>query len=154
VTVRSWRIVKAKYEASAFTGVGAQVFGGRWHSIGTKVVYTAGSASLAVLELLVHLKADELFEKYGLCEVAFPEGVVEDVDVARLPTNWRGDPPPPQLYRIGDSWIVRRSSAVLRVPSAIVELEFNYLLNPAHPNFGRIDIGPFVPYRIDPRLRK
>jgi RES domain-containing protein len=147
-------MTKAKHAKDAFSGEGARLAGGRWNSRGNAVVYTASSASLAVLERLVHLESDEILEAYLLCEVSFSDELVKSVNAADLAPDWRAASPPPELQRIGDTWLASRSCAVLRVPSVIVELEFNYLLNPAHPNFGRIDIGPFLPYRLDPRLRK
>jgi RES domain-containing protein len=147
-------MTKAKHAKDAFSDEGARLAGGRWNSRGNAVVYTASSASLAVLERLVHLESDEILEAYLLCEVSFSDELVNSVNAADLTPDWRAASPPPELQLIGDTWLASRSCAVLRVPSVIVELEFNYLLNPAHPNFGRIDIGPFLPYRLDPRLRK
>ena len=57
MTVVAWRIFKPKHEATAFTGEGARLYGGRWNSKGTSMVYAASSQSLAALELLVHLDA-------------------------------------------------------------------------------------------------
>ena len=154
MNVTAWRMIKAKHAKDAFSGEGARLAGGRWNSRGNAVVYTASSASLAVLERLVHLESDEILEAYLLCEVSFSAELVKSVNAADLTPDWRAASPLPELQQMGDAWLAGRTSTVLRVPSVIVEFEFNYLLNPAHPDFARIGIGPLVPYRLDPRLRK
>jgi RES domain-containing protein len=154
VSVTAWRIFKPKYNATAFTGEGARVYGGRWNSKGTAVVYTAGSPALAALELLVHLASRQILDSYQLCDLTFDEKMVTEVRGSDLPANWRSDPAPHALKRIGDSWIASQTSVVLRVPSVIIDTESNYLLNPAHPDFCRIRIGRAKRFRLDPRLIK
>lgn len=148
----SWRIVKTKYAASAFDGEGARVYGGRWNSPGTAMVYTAHSKSLAVLEILVHLDRTGVLPRYSLCAASFNENLVEHLDRSRPPNHWRAYPAPPELRAIGDVWAKSRSSAVLEVPSAIVQEESNYLINPAHPGFASIAVGDPEPFVFDPRL--
>jgi RES domain-containing protein len=145
---------KPKHAATAFTGEGARLYGGRWNSKGIAVVYTAGNAALAALELLVHLASHQLLESYRLCSVTFDDTLVEEIGYSDLPRNWRSDPAPLALKQIGDVWVVSQASAVLQVPSVIVDSEFNYLLNPAHPDFPRIQIGTAKDFRFDSRLLK
>ena len=148
----SWRFTKEKYAGKAFDGEGARSQGGRWSSPGTRVVYTAGSQSLAILEILVHLQQAEFLASYVVFEVEFPEKIVEVVDPASLPKNWRVSPVPHADLAIGDRWIRNGSSAVLRVPSVIVSSEFNYLINPAHKDFASIRIGSAKALDVDARL--
>ena len=150
----AWRVVKRKHLKTAFSGEGARIYGGRWNNPGYAVVYTAEYQSLALLELLVHLESSELLRYYVAVEVRLAEGLIEKVDHAQLPKNWSAYPPPARLREIGDAWIVEQRSAVLRVPSAVVPGESNYLLNPAHPDFPKIPIGEPVPFRFDRRLRQ
>ena len=154
MTIHAWRIVKARHAAAAFTGEGARRFGARWNSPGMAAVYLSGSAALAMLEMLVHLDADQILRRYVLFDVTFDESLVTTLDSPRLPRSWQKSPPPPAIQQIGGLWIERARSAVLRVPSAIVPAEWNYLLNPAHPDFRRIRIGPKQPIQFDPRLLK
>jgi RES domain-containing protein len=147
-----WRIVKSRRAASAFDGEGARLYGGRWNSPGTRVVYVAASVSLAVLEVLVHLGDSGVLSAYSLCEVEFDDGLIERLDRSRLPDDWRSYPAPPELRRIGDAWVRGRSSAVLDVPSAVVERENNYLINPEHPDFVSMSIGHPEPFEFDARL--
>jgi RES domain-containing protein len=154
VTIRAWRIIKTRHAAAVLSGQGAKTYGGRWNSPGTAVVYTAQSASLAILEMLVHLQAPEILAFYTLFEVAFDSALVSTIKPGDLPRNWRQSPPPRAVQRIGDEWVAGAASPVLRVPSTIVPSEFNYLLHPGHPDFGQIVISPARPIRLDPRLMK
>jgi RES domain-containing protein len=154
VTIRAWRIVKAKHAATAFSGEGARKFGGRWNTPGVPVVYTAGSASLAILEMLVHLQAPELMKRYAIIEVTFDDALMTEVAVSALPKTWRKSPPSPAVQRIGNAWLAGGRSAVLRVPSSIVPSEWNYLLNPALPDFKNIIIGSKQSVQFDSRLIK
>jgi RES domain-containing protein len=151
-TITAWRVYKKKLAKAAFTGMGARLYGGRWNSPGTAVVYLAQSQALAALEMLVHLEATEALRHYLVCAVTFPESLVRRLDPATLPSTWRRDPPPRKLQRLGDDWVSAAESPVLQVPSAIVPAESNFLLNPAHPDFLRIIIGRSQWFRLDRRL--
>jgi RES domain-containing protein len=150
--VTAWRIAKRKHAKTAFTGEGARLFGGRWNNPGTSIVYTAQSQSLAVLEMLVHFDSPELLEKYVLFEVEIDDSLIAHVDPSRLPRTWRVDPSPTTVRAIGDDWIDAGISAVLRVPSALVPSENNFLLNPRHKDFPRLLLRRPVPFRFDSRL--
>jgi RES domain-containing protein len=152
VRVTAWRITKRKRIRSAFSGEGASEFGGRWNNAGTAIVYTAQSQSLAALEMLVHLDSSELLEKYVLLGADFDQSLIRSIEPSALPRNWRSDPAPASLRSIGDDWILAGTSVVLRVPSALVPEENNYLLNPGHRDFARVRVGKPVAFRFDPRL--
>lgn len=148
-----WRIVKAKHAASAFDGEGARRSGGRWTSAGRRAVYTSSTIALATLEILVHLDSTVPLPAYRLIEATIPESLVTAIETKSLPSNWRQYPAPPELHVIGDDWLHRQDSAVLKVPSALVAVEYNYLINPQHPDFPKITIGTPVSFPVDPRLR-
>ena len=116
------------------------------------MVYTSQSASLAALEILVHMDAQEDLHRYVIFACTFDDPLVESLDRRSLPTEWRTSPPPPALQQIGDRWVRAARTAVLRVPSAIIETESNYLLNPLHPDFARIAIAEPSPFSLDVRL--
>jgi RES domain-containing protein len=147
-----WRISKTRYATSAFDGEGARLYGGRWSSPGTRIVYTSSTRALAILEVLVHLGSAGLLPNYSLCSVDFGDDLMERVDRSRLPSNWRDYPAPNRLQAIGDEWIRGRSSVVLAVPSAVEGTETNYLLNPAHQDFAALSLNPCAPYPLDGRL--
>ena len=148
---QAWRIVKEKHAATAFDGEGARIYGGRWNSAGTPMVYTSATLSLAALESLVHLHPPVSF-RYVAIAVEFDETRVETVDAAGLPGDWTEEPPPPSTQWLGDQWVKEARSAVLEIPSVIVPSESNFLLNPHHPDFRHIQIGKPVPFAFDPRL--
>jgi len=150
----AWRIVKATRARAAFDGDGARRHGGRWNGRGTRMVVTAESAALAALELLVHLQASRLLAAYALVPARFDAALVETLSVRSLPARWREYPAPVELQELGDGWVRSRRTAVLRVPSAVVPVESNFLINPDHPDFSRIAIGAPVPFDVDPRLRR
>jgi RES domain-containing protein len=112
------------------------------------------SLALAVLEVLVHVQDTSILPAYSTIRVTFDEALVISVDRASLPKNWRQSPPPPEAQAIGDAWIDAAPSAILEVPSAVVEHEHDYLINPAHRDFDLVATGPAVPYRFDTRLLK
>jgi RES domain-containing protein len=149
----AWRIVKTARLRAAFDGEGARLHGGRWNSPGTALVYTAESQALAALELLVHLQSSQLLLSFSAVPASFDAKSVEAVDPVRLPRGWRRYPASPALQQLGDRWAAELRSAVLQVPSAIVPDERNFLLNPAHPDFEKIRIGPPVPFEYDARLK-
>jgi RES domain-containing protein len=151
-TLLAWRLVKARHADSAFDGEGARLYGGRWNGVGTRVAYASDSAALAILEVLVHLQASAVLPSYSLVPVEIPAALVHPLAPEALPADWRRSPPSPEVRAVGDRWVRAGTSAVLRVPSAIVETEHNLLLNPAHPDFARLRIGEARPFAFDPRL--
>ena len=150
--ITTWRIVKSKYAASAFDGEGARIAGGRWNSKGRRVVYTSESAALAALELLVHLGRSRSLPDYVVFSCTFSERLVETVDTDTLPPNWRTYPAPTTLARLGNAWLREGRTAVLRVPSAVIDTESNFLVNPDHPHFRRVSISAPEPFALDLRL--
>ena len=150
--VTAWRITKNKYQDSAFTGEGAEIAGGRWNSQGTRIVYGSSSISLSILEILVHLESSSVLSSYSVIPFHFNEKQVVELKKADLPRGWAAHPPPVTSQQIGDNWVQDQTSLLLKVPSVVVPLEFNYLLNPAHPDIEKIDIGQPVPLPLDERL--
>ena len=147
----AWRLTKAKHLATAWDGEGARLSGGRWNGVGTAVVYASATLSLALAEVLVHLPGG-LLPAYVAVPIEFDEALVADVDPADLPPDWSAHPPPASTQRIGDAWAAAAKAPILKVPSVVVPVEFNYILNPRHPDFRRIHIGAAVPFPFDRRL--
>jgi len=118
------------------------------------MVYTSQTAALAVLEMLVHLGRASILRAHVLIPCTFDEPVVSRLDRKRLPKKWRSYPAPPELQLIGDEWVRSGRSAVLEVPSAVIETESNYLLNPCHGDSRAIRVMGQQPFELDPRLLK
>lgn len=147
-----WRITKRKHAKTAFEGIGARKYGGRWNNPGTSLVYTAQSQSLAALEILVHLNGPELLEHYVLIPVTVEEIFIHKIAPPELPRNWRANPAPSSVRKIGDEWARSGTSAVLQVPSALLPAESNFLLNPVHADFKKLEIGAPILFKFDSRL--
>lgn len=151
--IHAYRLTQTRHVPNAFDGEGARLFGGRWNSVGVRMVYVAGSRSLATLEVLVHAEEISTIEgAYSIIPLSFPDRLVKRMKVENLPEGWASPEPIAATQIFGDRWIHDAGSAVLEVPSAVTNDEMNYLFNPAHPDFPSISIGTAVPFRMDPRL--
>ena len=151
--MRVHRLIKARHADAALDGEGARRVGGRWNAPGIPLAYCASSLSLAVLELLVHVDPVSIPADLVAVEVDIPDGLAmvhwrpED-----LPARWREEAGIPALRAMGGAWARAAESGVLRVPSVIVPGEPNLLINPAHPDAGRIRRVAQAPFTLDPRL--
>jgi RES domain-containing protein len=148
----AWRIVRAARVKSGFTGEGARVYGGRWNSRGTAVVYVSEHESLAALELLVHLTPLSPNARYLSFRLDWEEKLTEHFPAKNLPPQWNAEPPIFQTMQIGDEWVRVGKSVALAVPSVLSTSEMNFLLNPKHADFKRIKISQPIEYRFDSRL--
>lgn len=149
-----YRLTRGKY-ALDLSGVGASMFGYRWNSKGIKAVYTASSRALAMSEVLVHLPLFLLPEDYVMLEIEIPSDVlIEKLDVTRLKENWNAFPHPKTNQKIGDEFFRNNQACVLQVPSAVVMGDFNFLLNPNHPDMEKIRIVHVSDFSFDKRIFK
>lgn len=138
-----------------FDGQGAFRFGGRWNSRGTRILYTAGSLSLAALEMLVHLNNEEILLSYSFAAAEFDESLILPIEeFQKLPENWSVSPPQLEIQRIGNEWAETRASVVLKVPTSVLPVEFNYLINVEHPEFSMVKFGKSQTFTFDERLYK
>jgi RES domain-containing protein len=153
-----WRIDRQKHAENSFSGIGAKLNGGRWSSVGMGFAYSSATLSLSTLEKLVHMQLRHFSSKQNLVSFSaeIPDTVpIEQREETDLLQNWRSaEPYYPELISIGDEWLMSARTAVLRVPSAIIPQEYNYLLNPAHPDFAHIKIGAPETFDFDKRLFK
>lgn len=147
-----WRLSPAYHADKALSGEGSYRRGGRWNPPGLRVVYCADSRSLAVVEVLANLRRPAFIhsQPWVLLKVSVPADLIERP--ARVPETWRETPYPTGTQAFGAEWVQAQRSVALRVPSAVVPGEFNYLLNPAHPQFAKVKIGKPEPFSFDPRL--
>jgi RES domain-containing protein len=154
VIITVWRICAAKHVKDAFSGEGAKIYPGRWNKHGTKMVYTAQSESLALLEIIVNVPSYRHLKTHVVTPATFDTALITFLDPSKLPTDWLDNPIPPSTRSIGDAWAKSSSSAVFCVPSTVIPTEYNYLLNPDHSDFSRILIGKPKGLHLDPRLAK
>ncbi|MGI9086850.1 MAG: RES family NAD+ phosphorylase [Chthoniobacterales bacterium] len=137
--------------AQAFSGEGGLHYAGRWNSRGTRLVYASSSAALACLETLVHLQMLAKSEERWLFTIDVPDRCVEEL--RQLPSDWDAEPATAASRAVGDRWITSARSVALVVPSVVVPVENNALVNPRHPQFRLEWVKKPVRFRYDPRLK-
>ena len=135
-----------------FSGVGAEAVGGRFNSPGRRAVYAAGSLSLGILELVVQGNARHRLKGMVCASVSFDERFLHCLEIRDLPAGWNSRPASSVSQCIGDAWLDQKESLVLRVPSVVVPREYNYIINPVHPDVDRLDVVEVRPMDLDPRL--
>ena len=119
------------------------------------MIYTGGSLALAALEFFVHLPPGISLAGFVAVSADIPDRLrIETLDVAKLPAQRRNHKSIETLRDLGTEWLRTRSSAVLAVPSAVIPIEANYLLNPAHKDFERVRVNPLQPFEFDYRMWK
>jgi RES domain-containing protein len=148
----AWRLVKAAYLSTAWGGEGARRYGGRWNSRGVALAYVSEHLSLACLEVLVAVHRGASLDDFLAIAVDLGGVRVAELE-GEPPSDWRSDPPSRSTQAIGDAWVNGGTTAILRVPSVVVPVEYNYLINPAHPDAKRIVIGTPMAFPFDRRLR-
>lgn len=135
----------------AFAGLGGMYASGRWHSQGRRIVYTSASLALASLEKLVHAHSLRALAQLNYFEVTVPDSLV--VEARDYPADWNCDPATAASQKFGDQWLLEQRSPALLVPSAIIPVEYNCLLNPAHPAFDTRWIQGPTAFNYDPRIQ-
>jgi len=145
-----WRISRHR----DLSGAGGLRAPGRWHERGLPIVYLAETPAGALLEACVHTSANDVPPNYTLLAIAVPAGISQEtLDADGLPVDWADHL---ELTReMGSAWLRSAAvrSALLRVPSALVPATFNVLLNPSHPDAGRVRIEAAYNYPFDPRFK-
>ena len=151
--ITAWRICKTKHAPSAFDGRGATKFPGRWNPLGVRAVYTSENRSLAQLEVLANAEDRELLTAaaWTIIPVRFDLDLLHAPE--KFPDDWRQVPAPDSTRRFGGDWMKKGISPVLRVPSVVTLGEFNYVLNPVHPDFRKLAIGPPEAFTFDARVK-
>ncbi|MET3980709.1 RES domain-containing protein [Mucilaginibacter sp. UYP25] len=146
-----YRISNCNY-IKDLNGTGARLYGGRWNSEGKSMVYLASSRALAVLEVLVHLPPLLLPDNFCIAEIEAPEHSILTLDVKALPANWQDASSPAELKTLGNQFIKETNYLMMKVPSSVVPEEYNYLLNPWHPDIKKVSIVSTHPFSFDDRL--
>jgi RES domain-containing protein len=149
--MRVWRLFPERFRETAFTGVGGLYAARRWNHRGTAIVYCATSPALAALEFFVNLEPNEAPDDLLMAEAAIPDDLVDPLDLNLLPANWR-ELDNLACRDLGSAWVASGRSVALQVPSAVVDGDSNVLLNPRHPDFGRIQLAAPRPFRYDERM--
>lgn len=136
------------------SGTGARLYGARWNEKGIALVYFASSRPLAVLEVLVHLRPDQLRRSYCAGVFEAPDDDIVTVAVSDLPKGWNKVYGSDELKAIGRDFISQGKHLFMKVPSAIVEDSYNFLMNPNHVDASKVTLIQQLPFSFDQRLIK
>ena len=149
-----YRLCKKEY-VNDLSGYGAEMNSGRWNGKGTPDLYTSGSQALAVLEVAVHVPYGIMPVNYYMAGIELPEdsGIIK-IGIAELPADWNRNPFPRSTQYIGDDFLKTNTHLMLQVPSAIVPGDWNYIINPRHPDFKDLKIVLTEPFEFDSRFFK
>jgi len=145
-----YRISKCKF-IDDLSGLGAATYPGRWNTKGTYILYTAQSASLALLESVVHISKINVVPYCIIC-LEIPETSIKEIKPEELPEGWERNPPADQLKEYGTKFVKENKFLALKIPSAIIFEESNILLNPSHKDFNKVKIISRRNLSIDQRL--
>ncbi len=128
-----FRISREAYASRLTASGGAN----RWNQRDQFVLYAGSSRSLSTLELIVHRNSIAPHDRYKVLVISIPDSdnLTRQIPVSELPVNWRTMTAYPKLQQIGSKWYESRENLVLRVPSAVIPSEYNYIINMEHPDF-------------------
>ena len=149
-----FRLSKAVY-ANDLSGRGAEISGGRWNSRGKAMLYTSESRALCTTEIAVHTPLGICPANYKLVTILIPEELkVIEIHLRKLPEEWSNFPHHPKTAMLGNDFLNEQKSAILKVPSAVVPGDFNYVINPHHKDASFIKIKKIEDFSFDHRLFK
>ncbi len=139
--------------ASDLSGNGARLAGGRWNSQGTALIYTSESRALCTVEIAVHTGLGILPSGYQLITIEIPDDAeILEIRPDEIKSDWRAFPYPVFTRLFGDRFVKENKALVLKVPSAVVPGDFNYLINPAHEDISLVKILSIEAFEFDERM--
>ena len=149
-----YRLSRKKF-ASSLSGRGAALKGARWNSIGIELIYTAANRSLAMAEVAVHFTLATLPADYVMGTIYLPDDIsIKKINEPDLPRDWNSFPHPASTQSIGDKFVSDNNHCILQTPSAVTKGDYNFLINPGHPDFKRIRILEIEAFPFDKRIFK
>ena|SRR5665213_2106372 len=137
------------------SGRGAELNGGRWNGKGLPALYTSSSRALCTIEIVVHVPAGIIPKDYYLISIYIPDNApINTINIKDLPASWNSNPISVSTQRIGNAFLSEQKELVLKVPSAIIKDEWNFIINPVHKDFQKVKILGIEPFAFDTRLFK
>lgn len=146
-----YRLSRAKY-SNDLSGKGAEIAGGRWNSKGIAFVYTGQTIALCMTEVAVHIPLGIIPIDYELITLEIPENEISELKKTLLPEDWKSFHNSYSTQSFGDDFVKNKTSLILKVPSAVVQGEFNYLINPLHSKIKKVKIKKIETFSFDQRL--
>ena len=152
--MKVFRLASEKY-VDDLSGMGAEITGGRWNNRGTRVLYTSDSRALCTAEIAVHMPIGLIPKDYYLLTLDIPDKIpYKLIDSESLPKNWKKFPYSSITQEIGEDFISKNEFLLLKAPSAVVQGDFNFLINPEHSEFENIKLIGKEKFNFDERLFK
>ena len=149
-----FRLANRKY-SNDLSGIGAEITGGRWNYKGTRLLYTADSRALCMAEIAVHTPVGVMPVDYYLITIEIPDySNVRQIESDTLPDNWRKFPYSKVTQEFGENFVDKNTDLYIKVPSAVVQGDFNILINPRHSDFNKVKIIKTEKFNFDERLFK
>ena len=125
----------------------------RWNSRESFMIYAAGSRALACLENIVHRSGEMSGKIYKVMLIEIPTSLqIQEIKKASLHKDWKNLTNYSYCQQMGNQWLKEGSSAILKVPSVIIDEEFNYLINPQHNQFKKIKLADVEGFSFDARF--
>lgn len=140
--------------AEQLSGEGARLNGGRWNHVGTPCLYTSETQALCVLEYAANVPLDLIPDNLSFTTYTLPEDEIKMVLLNELPQNWNTLPAPQEVKNLGTKLLQSKKYLALKVPSALIPSEFNFILNPGHAGFRKVRIKKVAPFTFDSRIKK
>jgi RES domain-containing protein len=147
-----YRIGKTKYGRD-LTGEGARLFGGRWNNILTPCIYTSESRALALLEYTVNVNIDDIPRALSITAIEIPDDGIQELEKDVLPGDWTDVPAPSSTKNFGTKLLKASVKPILKIPSAIISREFNFILNPLHIESKKFKIISVEDFVYDVRIK-
>lgn len=146
-----FRILLAKYA----NGLIASGRAARWNTNDTEMIYCSSSQSLACLENVVHRSQLGLSNQFKVLIIEIPDDL-NNIEISKnqLPLKWTEFENMYITQAIGDNWIKEQRSVILKVPSSVVQSEYNFLINPNHLNFNQVKLKTIELFVFDDRIKR
>lgn len=147
-----YRLGNTRY-SNELMGTGAKLFGGRWNNVGTACLYTAESRALALLEYTVNVNISDIPKILSFTVIEIPDTNILELDIQILPPNWKDFPAPSSTKIFGTNLLNTADKPIIKIPSTIVQQEYNYILNPEHSESQLFKIVNIEDFIFDTRIK-
>lgn len=146
-----YRLSKKEYSRD-LSGKGSELYGGRWNSQGVPIVYTCESRALCLAEIAVNVQLVRVPKNYFIITIEIPDSSIYELEPNSYPKAWRSFPHMDATQKLGDRFVEMGKQLTFKVESAVIQDEYNYLINPKHKNFSRVKIKKVEPFGFDARM--
>lgn len=148
--MKVYRLTPKKY-ATDLSGMGAKLYGGRWNRVGVSLLYTSENLSLSVLENIVHINNPTFLPTFQAITIEIPDSF-QEYSINDFPDSWRNQDAFESLRKLTDEFFDKKEFLAMKVPSAIIDVEYNFLVNPQHSLFKQVKIINQQEFSFDQRL--